>query len=137
MPDTVKNPVSSIFERWSAEIEKVVGKGNFSMERSGTLASNKTKYARIFLMGNPGTAWDLSGNESATIPSFQVDSFAKGTKALSTVYEIDDASHKVLTASGFRRTYGPELVENADSTIKRVVSRYSRVYTGYLLEEED
>lgn len=134
MPDTVKNPVSSIFERWSAEIEKVVGKGNFSMERSGTLASNKTKYARIFLMGNPGVAWDLSGNESATIPSLQVDSFAKGTKALSTVYEIDDASHKALTTAGFRRSYGPELVD--DSTIKRVVSRYSRVYTGYLLGEE-
>ncbi len=117
-------------------MEKIVGKGNFSMERSGTLASNKEKYARIFLMGNPGTAWDLAGDECATISSFQVDSFAKGPKALSAAYEIDDASHKVLTACGLRRGYGPELIENADSTIKRVVSRYSRVYTGYLLEEE-
>lgn len=136
MPDIVKNPVSDVFARWSAEIEKVVGKGNFSMERSGTLASNKTKYSRIFLMGNPGTEWDLEGDECATMPSFQVDSFAKGTKALSMVYEIDDASHKAMTASGFRRVFGPELVENADSTIKRVVSRYSRVYTGYLLGEK-
>lgn len=136
MPDTVKNPVSDVFARWGAEIEKIVGKGNFSMERSGTLASNKTKYARIFLMGNPGAAWDLEGDECATTPSFQVESFAKGTKALSMVYEIDDASHRALTACGFRRTYGPEQIENSDSAIKRVVSRYSRVYTGYLSVEQ-
>ena len=131
----VDNPVSKVYEKWGAEIQKVVGKGNYSMSQSGTLASGKTKYARIFLMGNPGTAWDLEGNESATTPSFQVDSFASGTKALSIVYDIDTASHKAMTDMGFRRSYGPELLENADSTIKRVVSRYSRIYTGQLLGE--
>lgn len=135
MPITVDNPVSKVYERWSEEVQKIVGAGNFSMSQSGTLASGKTKYARIFLMGNPGAAWDLSGNESATTPSFQVDSFASGTKALSMVYDIDAASHKVMTELGFRRNYGPELLENADSAIKRVVSRYSRIYTGQLLGE--
>lgn len=132
---TVDNPVSKVYSIWSAEIEKKVGRGNFSMSQSGTLASNKTKYARIFMMGNPGNAWDLEGDECATMPSFQVDSFAKGTKALSEVYVIDDVSHKAMVGMGFRRSYGPELIENADSSIKRLVSRYSRVYTGQLLGE--
>lgn len=135
MLDTVKNPVSDVYEKWGAEIQKVVGKGNHSMSQSGTLASGKTKYARIFLMGTPGAAWDLEGNESATTPSFQVDSFASGTKALSTVYDIDAASHEAMTSLGFHRSYGPKLIENVDSTIKRVVSRYSRIYTGQLLGE--
>lgn len=133
---TVDNPVSKVYSIWSTEIEKKVGRGNFSMSQSGTLASNKTKYARIFMMGNPGNSWDLEGDECATMPSFQVDSFAKGTKALSEVYDIDDVSHKSMVSMGFRRTYGPELIENSDSTIKRVVSRYSRVYTGQLLGEK-
>lgn len=105
------------------------------MSQSGTLASNKTKYARIFMMGNPTRDGDLEGDECSTIPAFQVDSFAKGTKALSEVYDIDNVSHKTMVSMGFRRTYGPELLENSDSTIKRVVSRYNRVYTGQLLGE--
>lgn len=136
MPVTVENPVSKVYDRWQEEIIKIVGKGNFSMSQSGTLASNKTKYARIFMMGNPGNAWDLEGDECASMPSFQVDSFAKGTKALSEVYAIDDVSHKCMTGLGFRRVYGPELLENSDSTIKRVVSRYSMIYTGQLLGEK-
>lgn len=135
MPEIMDNPVLKIYKKWSLEVEKKVGKGNLSMSQSGTLASNKTKYARIFMMGNPGNEWNLEGDECATMSSFQVDSFAKGTKALSEVYAIDDASHKVMTDMGFQRTYGPELTENADSTIKRVVSRYSCVYTGRLLGE--
>lgn len=135
MAITVDNPVSKVYSIWSAAIEKKVGRGNFSMSQSGTLASNKTKYARIFMMGNPTRDGDLEGDECSTVPSFQVDSFAKGTKALSEVYDIDDVSHKAMVGMGFRRSYGPELIENADSTIKRVVSRYSRVYTGKLLGE--
>lgn len=130
---TVENPVSKVYARWQEEIVKIVGKGNYSMSQSGTLASNKTKYARIFMMGNPTRDGDLEGDECSTIPAFQVDSFAKGAKELTDVYAIDDVSHKAMVGAGFRRTYGPELIENSDSTIKRVVSRYSRVYTGQLL----
>lgn len=133
---TVDNPVSKVYARWQEQIVKIVGKGNYSMSQSGTLASNKTKYARIFMMGNPTRDGDLEGDECSTIPAFQVDSFAKGTRALSEVYAIDDVSHKAMVGMGFRRTYGPELLENSDSTIKRVVSRYSRVYTGQLLGEK-
>ena len=108
-----------------------------TVDNPGTLASNKTKYARIFMMGNPTRDGDLEGDECSTIPAFQVDSFAKGTKALSEVYAIDDVSHRAMVGMGFRRSYGPELIENSDSTIKRVVSRYSRVYTGQLLGEQE
>ena len=48
MPDTINNPVSEVFSRWSKDIQPAVGKGNFSMEKSQTIASGKTKYARLF-----------------------------------------------------------------------------------------
>lgn len=130
MEDIVKNPVSDVFSIWGAAMEKVVGKGNYSMENSSVIA--RTPYACLFQMGNPGTRWDLEGDECATTPSYQVDCFASGQKSLSKVYEIDEASHKVMTSMGFRRTYGPEPMRNIDSKIKRVTSRYSRLYTGQL-----
>lgn len=130
MSDVVKNPVSEIFSAWGKVMEEVVGSGNYTMSSSKTLAKF-TKFARMFLMGNPGTRWDLEGDECGTNLSFQVDSFATGQKALSVVYDIDSSSHEVMTNLGFRRTYGPELQED-DSNIKRVTSRYSRLYTGQL-----
>lgn len=128
--DTVKNPVFEIFEAWGNVMRDVVGEGNYSMEDSSTIA--KAPYACLYQMGNPGTRWDLEGDECATTPSYQVDSFASGQKALTKAYEIDEASHKVMTDLGFRRTYGPEPLRNIDSKIKRVTSRYSRLYTGQL-----
>lgn len=130
MEDIVKNPVSDVFSIWGAAIEKVVGAGNYSMEDSSTIA--KAPYACLYQMGAPGSRWDLEGDECATTPSYQVDCFASGQKSLSKVYEIDEASHKVMTSMGFRRTYGPEPMRNIDSKIKRVTSRYSRLYTGQL-----
>ena len=94
--------------------------------------SRKKKYARIFLLGNPTINGDLEGDECATTASFQVDSFAAGFKSLSAVYDIDNASHEAMIAMGFRRTYGPEEQNNIDNSIKRIVSRYSRVYMGEL-----
>lgn len=134
MPDVINNPVFDVFERWSKEIEPVVGKGNFSMEKSQTIASTKKTYARLLMLGNPTTNSDLEGDECATMPSFQVESYASsGTKSLSKAYEIDSASHKAMVGMGFRRSYGPEPQNNAEDSIKRVVSRYNRIYTGQLL----
>lgn len=134
MPDTINNPVSEVFSRWSKDIQPAVGKGNFSMEKSQTIASGKTKYARLFMMGNPTHSTSLEGHECATILSFQVESYASGTKALSTAYEIDSKSHQAMISMGFRRTYGPEEVANSEKSFKRIISRYSRIYTGQLLE---
>lgn len=133
MPETIKNPVSEVFERWASDIEPAVGKGNFSMDDSQTIASSKKVYAKLLMLGNPLQNSDLEGNECSTILSFQSESYASGTKALSKVYEIDSVSHQAMVNMGFRRIYGPELQNNADGSIKRVVSRYSRVYTGKLL----
>lgn len=104
------------------------------MSSSKTLVDSD-RYARIFLMGNPTSSADLQGNENATNLSFQVDSFASGVGALSKAYEIDSASHAAMFNMGFHRTYGASEIENIDSNIKRVTSRYSRIYTGQLLGE--
>lgn len=133
MPDVIKNPISEVFKRWSKAVEPVVGKGNYSMDKSQTIASTKKAYARLLMLGNPTVNSDLEGDECATMLSFQAESYASGTKDLSKVYEIDGASHKAMISMGFRRAYGPELLNNAEGSIKRVVSRYSRIYTGQLL----
>ncbi len=133
MPDIVKNPVSDVFARWGADIESIVGKGNYSMDNSQTIASTKKTYAKLLMLGNPTSRGDLEGDECATMPSFQSESYASGAKALSKVYEIDNVSHKAMVGMGFRRIYGPVRQNNADNSIKRVVSRYSRIYTGTLL----
>jgi hypothetical protein len=134
MTGTVKNPVADVFERWVTAIESTVGKGNYSMEKSVTIASAKKKYARLFLMGNPTQSTSLEGHECATVLSFQAESYASGTKDLLNAYEIDNISHEAMISMGFRRTYGPEEVENSEKSFKRIISRYSRVYTGQLLE---
>lgn len=49
------------------------------------------------------------------------------------LYELDKISHQAMVSMGFRRTYGPEPMFFGDSGIKKLVSRYSRIYTGKLL----
>lgn len=132
MADTIKNPVEKIFKRWSEEAAKPTCGKNYSMDMSNTPAS--FPYMRMLYMGGVHRAGDLEGDECAITISVQIECFASGSKALSKVYDLDDASHKSMVGMGFRRTY-QNLIENSDSTIKRVVSRYSRVYTGQLLGE--
>lgn len=134
MITTIEPPVLEVFERWRKAVEPIVGKGNFSMEKSQTIASGKTKYVRLFMMGNPTQSTSLEGHECATVLSFQTESYASGIKALSTAYEIDSKSHQAMVSMGFRRTYGPEEVANSEKSFKRIISRYSRIYTGQLLE---
>lgn len=85
------------------------------------------------MLGNPIARGNLAGDECATMPLFQAEAYASGTKASSKAYEIDEISHKSMVDMGFRRTYGPVKLNNADNSIKRVISRYSRIYTGQLL----
>lgn len=135
MPIVVDNPVLKVFSRWSKDIEPVVGKGNYSMDKSQTNATGKRKYARLIFSGNPTLLTDLEGNECATILSFQTESYASGANSLSAAYEIDSTSHQSMKSMGFNRTYGPEEIANSDKNFKRIISRYSRVYTGKLLGE--
>ena len=135
MNTVIENPLDKVFARWSAAIEPVVGKGNYSMSSSRTVF-NSDKYPRIFMMGNPTRSTDLTGNETSSLLSFQVDSFAKaGNGGAKNAYDIDAASHRVMLNLGFRRSYGPEEIENIDDNVIRVTSRYNRIYTGQLLGE--
>lgn len=128
--EVIKNPAVDVFTRWRVPIETYIGKGNCSMEQSKTVA--KTPFARLLYLGGPQYTTDITGNENGTNISFQAECFTSGTGALTKVYAIDNVSHEAMVSMGFRRTYGPELVENLDTSIKRTVSRYSRVYSGDL-----
>ena len=130
--DTVKNPVFEIFEIWKNQMQKDIPDIQVSYDLSATMAKDKKKYARLFMMGNPGSRWDLEGDECATTPSIQIESFSKDPEGTTKAYEIDGISHQILTDLGFRRKNGPNLIANIDSRIKRVVSQYERLYTGQL-----
>lgn len=133
MSDIIKNPALPVFENWQQAIKKVVGE-NFSMDQSTQVA--KMPFARIFMMGNSTRQADLAGNEIATSLSFQVESYGGGKKALTDAYKIDETSHQAMVNMGFMRTYGPELItNNNDPLTRRVVSRYSRIYTGFFNAE--
>ena len=84
--------------------------------------------ATLYFTGLPTTDSDLEGNEASVTPTAQVDIYTKGQRALSQAYEIDEVSHGVLNGVyGFRRSYGPELIQSTDPSIKRLTSRYTRV----------
>lgn len=133
MPEIVDNPVLKVFERFKKQLMPIVGKNNVSMEDSTNIA--ETPYASLKLLGASGARWDLEGDECATWPTFQTDSYASGQKALTMAYEIDEECHKAMTDMGFRRYNGPRETPNIDSRIKRVTSQYRMLYTGNLLKE--
>lgn len=130
---TVDNPVEKVFKRWEEEAAKPICGKNYSMDMSKIPAT--FPYMRMMYMGGITTRGDLEGDECAITISFQIECFANGQNSLSKVYQMDDASHKCMVGMGFRRTY-QNLIENSDNKIKRVVSRYSRIYTGQLLGEK-
>lgn len=122
---TILEIINTIYSRWAESISQTAVKNNYSMENSATMA--KIPAATLFFNGVPGNTWDLEGDESTVTPTVQVDIYTKGQKALTQAYEIDAVSHETLTKMGLRRVTGPELIQATDPTIKRLVSRYSRV----------
>lgn len=135
MSEALDNPRLALWNAWKDPMGELLGPNNVSMDMSSTVA--KTPYARITIMGNPVYDSDLENNECATNLSVQCESFTSGQKAMSKVYDIDAASHAVMVSLGFRRNFGPELIENEDTNIKRVVSRYSMVYAGSFLATDE
>lgn len=120
---TVKSIVETTFEKWSDAIKNNV-KG-YSMENSGTVS--KFPYASLYFMGLIGNTYTLEGDEGTVTPTIQVDIYTTGQKSVGKAYEIDELSHSSLIKMGYRRTYGPELTQSTDPSIKRLISRYSRV----------
>lgn len=123
---TILEIINTVYARWGEAISKTAVKDNYSMENSTVV--NSLPYATLFFNGIPGNTWDLEGDESTVAPTLQVDIYTKGQRALTQAYEIDAVSHESLTKMGFRRTMGAELIQSTDPSIKRLTSRYSRVW---------
>lgn len=117
--------INTIFSRWGEEVSKKVGDG-YSMENSTIV--NELPYATLYFRGLPTTNSDLEGNEAAVTASAQVDIYTKGQRALTQAYEIDELSHDVLNGIyGMHRSFGPELIQSTDPSIKRLTSQYTRL----------
>ena len=121
---TVKAIVDTTYEKWSNAVKEKVGK-NYSMENSATVS--RMPYASMYFQGLPTSGSALEGGEAAVTPSVQIDIYTNGQRALTKAYEIDEVSHSALLSLGYTRSYGPELIQNIDPSIKRLTSRYSRL----------
>ena len=123
---TILEIINGVYEKWAEAVSVKVG-NNHSMENSTIV--NSLPYCTLFFNGIPGDTWDLEGDESTVAPTLQVDIYTKGQRALTQAYEIDSVSHSVLNGVyGFRRSYGPELIQSTDPSIKRFTSRYTRLF---------
>lgn len=123
---TILEIINTVYARWCEAISQTAVKDNYSMENSTVVA--EIPAATLYFTGLPTTDSDLEGNEASVTPTVQVDIYTKGQRALSQAYEIDEVSHGVLNGVyGFIRSYGPELIQSTDPSIKRLVSRYQRI----------
>lgn len=105
---------------------------NISLEKSAEIA--KFPYIHFQLLGAPTSHSDLEGDECAVNISFQLDCYSN--VSASDAYRISEESHKVLKGILMcDRNFGPEFLKNADSAIRRVTSRYSRIFTGEFTKE--
>lgn len=119
--------INNIFAKWSETIKQTPVKDNYSMENSTVVA--ELPAATLYFQGMPTSDSDLIGAEASIAPTVQVDVYTKGQRALTQAYEIDEVSHSVLNGVyGFRRSYGPELIQSTDPSIKRLTSRYTRLF---------
>ena len=123
---TISEIINTVYARWGESISQTAVKDNYSMENSTTVA--KLPAATLYFQGLPTSASDLEGNESAVTPTVQVDIYTKGQRALTEAYSIDELSHSALVGMRFRRSYGPELIQSTDPSIKRLTSRYTRLF---------
>ena len=121
---TIKTIIETTYAKWGEEISKKIG-DNYSMENSSVVSV--MPYASLYFLGVPGNSYDLEGDEGTVMPTLQVDIYTNGQRALAKAYEIDEISHSTLIGMGYRRIYGCELIQSTDPSIKRLVSRYSRV----------
>ena len=135
MAKAIQNPISDIYERWVADVLPVVGEEGYSIGDS--ITANKAPYARIFVSGLYTINTDLRGNEVEQQIEIQSESYATGQTAVKDVYELDQVQRDSFISMGFRCVYGPVLMDNIDSRLRRLVTRYSRRYTGQLLEKDD
>lgn len=130
----IDNPIAEIFSKWGRAIEPYVGAGHYSVAVSDTI--NKVPYARIFNIGASTSATDLSGNETCQTLTIQCESIV-GNQDLDEAYELDNVQRNILMGLGFRCDAGGVLAQNADARLIRVVSRFTRQYTGQIPDLEE
>ena len=124
---TILEIINTVYARWGEAISQTAVKDNYSMENSTVV--NSLPYATLYFQGLPTADSDLEGSENAVTPTAQVDIYTEGQRALTQAYEIDAVSHGVLSGIyGMRRSYGPELIQSTDPSIKRLTSRYTRLF---------
>lgn len=122
--DVVENPIIDVFDRLATAVEPIVGE-NCSM--SVTEQVSDFPYFSVSILGNPTMKTDLEGNETHTTLSIQCESYVDGVGALIKAFKLDALAHKEMINMGFRRNYGPSVISNSQTSIKRVVSRYQRL----------
>lgn len=133
MVNVVKNPledVSGLLKQ--AVAPEHIKEENFYVDENDIIAGFPA--VRLLYLGGPLYDGDIEGDECATTISFQVESYATGPNKLvaqKSAWDLDAVCHGLMTDLGFRRSY-QNLVSTNDSNVKRVVSRYSRIYTGEL-----
>lgn len=132
MADVIEYPGSKLFEQWGECMKEIISENEYSYGISSTIANDKNVFARMFVMGNTSGRMDLENDEISTNLAVQCETYSR--IGMQKAFDIDAVSHKTMLALGFHRTYGPDITENADSKIIRIVSRYRRIYTGYFPE---
>lgn len=130
----IENPIAEIYDRWVEAVEPVVGENKYSVGVSATI--NDAPYARIFVSGLYTTHTDLVGNEVCQQIEIQSESYTTGMNAMSEAYALDMVQRNAMIGMGFRCVYGPVLMDNVDSRLRRLVTRYTRQYTGQLPAKE-
>lgn len=131
MMDIIIPPQDKVFEKWGEAVRPYVG-DNYSYDEKSVKST--FPYMRLFDIDVSQADGDLEGNEAAIHIGFQVESYDSGQMASSTVKKLDLISHQAMKNMGFTRIFGGQ-VENVDVNIKRYISRYEMLYTGYLLNE--
>lgn len=123
---SIKIPILEIYDRLKKAVKPLCNNTSMSFSEK----QSEFPYYYISLLGASTNDKDLEGDEATILLSVQCESFADGIGALNKAFAIDDLSHQEMINMGFNRQYGPQEMINSDETIKRVVSRYSRVL-GY------
>lgn len=121
---TIYSIISNTYAKWGEAISAKVG-NNYSMDDSSTIS--KFPYASLYFLGLPTDTATLEGDEGTVLATLQASVYTTGQRALTQAYEIDEVSHETLVRLGYRRSTGPDLDMNTDPSIKRLISRYSRV----------
>lgn len=120
----MENPITEIYDRLKKAVQPLCK--NTSMSYTETQA--KFPYFYVSMVGMPTMDKDLEGDEASILLSIQCESFANGNGALNKAFKIDSLSHQEMINMGFAREFGAQEMMNSDKTIKRVVSRYTRVF---------